>query len=150
MGGWTRRLQCPKCHAVFDYEFIPGASFTAVRLGTSRYLRCPICRRFSVFPMSRTEVPGLAHAIGTPASKGLTLDNGAPATALVPKFSDVAATARWTLLLLIPFVLWIILAVLFLPKPEPALVLSLVGAAGFIGIVALLVYRSRLTRVAAA
>ncbi|HTZ61560.1 MAG TPA: hypothetical protein VMC82_02805 [Thermoplasmata archaeon] len=57
--GWTRRLTCPKCGGAFDYEFIPGASFTAIRLGTSRYMRCPICRRFSVFKMTGPETAPL-------------------------------------------------------------------------------------------
>jgi len=54
---WTRtiHLTCPKCATGFDFEFIPGASLTGLRLGSSRYMRCPICRRFSVFPMHPAE-----------------------------------------------------------------------------------------------
>lgn len=48
---WTRHLTCPKCGGEFEYEFVPGGSLTAIRLGTSRYMRCPICRRFSVFSL---------------------------------------------------------------------------------------------------
>jgi hypothetical protein len=52
---WTRHLKCPKCGGEFDYEFVPGASFTAIRLGTSRYMRCPLCHKFSVFSMKVTD-----------------------------------------------------------------------------------------------
>jgi hypothetical protein len=48
---WTRHLKCPKCGGEFDYEFVPGASLTAIRLGTSRYMRCPLCHKFSVFSL---------------------------------------------------------------------------------------------------
>ena len=57
----TRRLLCPKCGGTFDYEFVPGVSFTAIRLGTSRYMRCPICQKFSMFKMTGFDpaaVPG--------------------------------------------------------------------------------------------
>ncbi len=45
------RLSCPKCHREFDYDWVPGASFTAVRLGPSRYMACPLCRRWSMFDL---------------------------------------------------------------------------------------------------
>ncbi len=50
------RLTCPKCHRVFDYDWIPGASFTAVRLGTGRYMACPLCGRWSYFDLYGTLV----------------------------------------------------------------------------------------------
>ncbi|MGI0129814.1 MAG: hypothetical protein ACREDE_08855 [Thermoplasmata archaeon] len=65
----TRPLTCPKCGSAFDYEFIPGASMTAIRLGNSRYMRCPICRKFSVFKMTGPEAP-LTPASVPPASGG--------------------------------------------------------------------------------
>jgi hypothetical protein len=51
------RLTCPRCHQTFDYDYVPGASFTAVRLGTSRYMRCPLCRRRSTFDLVSTRIP---------------------------------------------------------------------------------------------
>ncbi len=45
------RLTCPKCGKEFDYDWIPGGSLTAVRLGPSRYMACPICHKWSVFPI---------------------------------------------------------------------------------------------------
>ncbi len=61
------RLDCPKCHRTFDYDWIPGASFSAVRLGTSRYMACPLCGRWSVFPIYRTMVPRPAGGVREPA-----------------------------------------------------------------------------------
>lgn len=48
----TVPLTCPKCQGRFDYAFVPGASVTAFRLGTGRYLACPVCRRWSYFPLT--------------------------------------------------------------------------------------------------
>ncbi len=50
-------LTCKKCHQAFDYDFVPGASVTAVRLGGSRYMACPLCRRWSVFDIRSNIVP---------------------------------------------------------------------------------------------
>jgi formate dehydrogenase maturation protein FdhE len=57
------RLACPKCHGAFDYAFVPGASATSLRLGTGRYMACPLCRRWSVFrlagaPLTEPSPPG--------------------------------------------------------------------------------------------
>ena len=51
------RLTCPKCSKTFDYDFVPGASVTALRLGTSRYMACPLCHRWSSFDMNTTRIP---------------------------------------------------------------------------------------------
>jgi hypothetical protein len=61
----TVRLTCPKCGGSFDYEFIPGASFSAIRLGTSRYMRCPLCHKFAVFRMRDAPAAGPPPS-GTP------------------------------------------------------------------------------------
>lgn len=59
------RLTCPKCQRTFDFDYIPGASVTALRLGTGRYMACPLCHKFSVFEfrghqVARTEPPPTA------------------------------------------------------------------------------------------
>ena len=46
------RLTCPKCGGSFEYAFVPGASLSSLRLGASRYLACPLCRRWSVIRLS--------------------------------------------------------------------------------------------------
>jgi hypothetical protein len=51
------RLTCPKCHETFDYDYVPGVSFTTVRLGAGRYMPCPKCRRWSYFNLVRTRIP---------------------------------------------------------------------------------------------
>lgn len=51
------RLVCPKCQLTFDYDFVPGAAVTAIRLGTSRYMACPLCHRWSTFDLSATRIP---------------------------------------------------------------------------------------------
>jgi hypothetical protein len=43
------QLVCPKCHRSFSYQWVPGYSLTAVRLGKSRYMACPLCRSWSIF-----------------------------------------------------------------------------------------------------
>jgi len=70
----TRRLLCPKCGTTFDYDFVPGASFTAFRLGNARYMRCPICHKFSTFKMTGPDAsalpPTTASVTGTPPPPG--------------------------------------------------------------------------------
>jgi hypothetical protein len=65
---WTRHLTCPKCGGQFDYEFVPGASLTAIRLGTSRYMRCPLCHRFAIFSLRAPKDQALLAADTTAPS----------------------------------------------------------------------------------
>lgn len=51
------RLTCPKCGRTFDYDWVPGAALTAVRLGRGRYMACPICHHWSYFDMLATMRP---------------------------------------------------------------------------------------------
>ena len=53
------RLTCPKCHQTFDYDYVPGASLTAVRLGTSRYMECPLCHQWSIFDLASNRIPAV-------------------------------------------------------------------------------------------
>ncbi len=53
---WKSALKCPKCGKEFVFEYVPGASFTAFRLGRSRYMACPICHRWSVFNLHDTRI----------------------------------------------------------------------------------------------
>ena len=51
-------LVCPRCNGTFNYQFVPGASFTSLRLGTSRFMKCPLCGKWSVIKIvSRPVVP---------------------------------------------------------------------------------------------
>ncbi len=60
---WVRlsHLQCPKCGAGFDYAWVPGVSFTAIRLGRSRSFACPVCGQWSVFDIWDTKVDPETH-----------------------------------------------------------------------------------------
>ncbi|HEV2448975.1 MAG TPA: hypothetical protein VGU43_01020, partial [Thermoplasmata archaeon] len=49
-------LRCPKCQQEFDYDWVPGASFTSVRLGKGRYMACPLCHQRSYFYIYDTMV----------------------------------------------------------------------------------------------
>jgi hypothetical protein len=40
----TSIVECPHCHYRFNYEFIPGASFTSICLGSARIFKCPNCK----------------------------------------------------------------------------------------------------------
>jgi hypothetical protein len=59
--GFLSHLKCEKCGTEFDYAWIPGVSFTSVRLGSSRIFRCPVCRKFSVFDIWDTRVDRRTH-----------------------------------------------------------------------------------------
>jgi hypothetical protein len=50
------RLTCPKCGQTFDYDWAPGAAITALRLGSSRYMACPLCHKWSAFDIKSTIV----------------------------------------------------------------------------------------------
>jgi hypothetical protein len=45
----TSIVECPHCHYRFNYEFIPGASFTSIRLGPARIFKCPNCKELHKF-----------------------------------------------------------------------------------------------------
>jgi DNA-directed RNA polymerase subunit RPC12/RpoP len=51
---YTSRLTCPKCGKQFDYEWVPGGSFSAVRLVNKRHIRCPNCHAWSTFEILTT------------------------------------------------------------------------------------------------
>jgi hypothetical protein len=55
---YTSRLSCPKCGKPFDYKWVPGGSLTTVRLGPTRYMRCPLCHEWSDFDIVTTRVQG--------------------------------------------------------------------------------------------
>jgi hypothetical protein len=50
------RLTCPKCSQPFNYDWVPGVSLRAVRLGKGRYMTCPLCHQWSYFDIYDTMV----------------------------------------------------------------------------------------------
>ena len=61
-------LTCPKCNGQFNYQFAPGASFTSLRLGRSRYMKCPLCGKWSVIKIVGPPVTPSDQT--TPTKKG--------------------------------------------------------------------------------
>jgi len=61
-------LACPKCNRQFNYQFAPGASFTSLRLGRSRYMKCPLCGKWSVIKIVGPPVTPSDQT--TPTKKG--------------------------------------------------------------------------------
>ncbi|MGD0978997.1 MAG: hypothetical protein ABR962_07650 [Candidatus Bathyarchaeia archaeon] len=51
---YTSKLTCPKCGKMFNYNWVPGGSFTSLRLGSKRYPRCPHCHKWSTYPIMST------------------------------------------------------------------------------------------------
>ena len=78
------KLECVKCGYRFNYQFIPGASVTSVRLGAARYMRCPGCRRWGKFSLS-----------------------SAGSDAGLPTYSDYRMTARYLPVFVVPIGAWI-------------------------------------------
>jgi hypothetical protein len=58
-------LVCPKCNGQFNYQFVPGASFTSLRLGRSRYMKCPLCGKWSVIKVVARPVAPADQALAT-------------------------------------------------------------------------------------
>ncbi len=67
MIGIKTKVTCPKCHQTFDYEFIPGASVTAVRLGNYRYMKCQKCGKWTFFNVIKNASPEDKKVIGLSA-----------------------------------------------------------------------------------
>ena len=59
---YTSMLTCSRCGQTFEYNWVPLASFSAFRLGTSRYLQCPLCKEWSTFDIKTTRVVQEASA----------------------------------------------------------------------------------------
>jgi len=53
---YTSILTCSKCGKQFDYHWVPGGSFSAIRLGNKRYIRCPNCHEWSTYKIKSTRI----------------------------------------------------------------------------------------------
>lgn len=53
---YTSRLTCPRCKRNFNYHWVPGGSFLALRYGNHRKLKCPYCQTVSMFDIAHTRV----------------------------------------------------------------------------------------------
>ena len=54
-------LRCKKRGVEFDYSYVPGGSLTSFRLGRSRFMRCPNCKKWSVFNLVDTRIDPNTH-----------------------------------------------------------------------------------------
>ncbi|MFY9716992.1 MAG: hypothetical protein WAK40_03540 [Thermoplasmata archaeon] len=106
----TLPLDCPSCHRSFNYEYIPGASVSAVRLGGRRYMRCPLCGKFAFFDLRSPR------------------NAGTPPSPHAATFNDRRLTLRWLALFVAPAVAVVTGLGLLLPRPEPAVWAALGGA----------------------
>ena len=52
----TSRLTCSRCGGTFDYNWLPGGSFDAIRWGKYRFMRCQICGKASWFDIWSTRI----------------------------------------------------------------------------------------------
>ncbi len=130
---WSRRLRCPHCQGEFDYDFVPGMSVTALRLGTSRYMRCPLCRRWGRFPLTRPKDAGsraASESTGVPPPEDKARrTGGAPVRSrAVSRFNDRRPMARWGALVIAPAAALILLGVLLYPSTMAEIPLVAAGA----------------------
>ncbi|MGD0728466.1 MAG: hypothetical protein ABR981_00100 [Candidatus Micrarchaeaceae archaeon] len=44
-------MKCNNCSKEFDYSFFPLVSITSIRLGSSRYFKCPFCKKTQTFDL---------------------------------------------------------------------------------------------------
>lgn len=66
---FTSRLTCPKCGHAWDYRWIPGASFTGVRMWNEREMRCPQCGKWSPFDIKGLRVKESDEPSPSPAPR---------------------------------------------------------------------------------
>jgi hypothetical protein len=122
----TVPLACPACGRSFNYEYLPGVSVSAVRLGGRRYMRCPLCDKFGLFDLRSPRIAG------TPPSPQATT------------YSDRRHALRWIAIFLAPGMVVVFALGILLPRPEPALwAVLLAGAIIVVGTI-VLVYRATL------
>jgi hypothetical protein len=53
---YTSRLKCPHCGKQFNYHWIPGATYTSLRYGNRRHLRCPYCHQQATYNIASTRI----------------------------------------------------------------------------------------------
>lgn len=124
----TSILECNKCRFRFNYRFIPGASISAMRLGTSRYMRCPKCNRFGLFSLMR---------FGTDPK--------------LRTYSDARITARSMPLIMAPLAAWLVVSIVWLRPlikgPAVAVLIAAPTVAIAVGGALLLMLTARLQEV---
>lgn len=121
------RLTCPKCGQPFDYDYIPGASTSAIRLGGSRYMACPLCGKFSTFPIRA------ARKAGAGAMAGLN----------VPAYSDSRLLARRLPWLFLPIAAGLLALVWYATYPVLVLWIEIASVVVFVLLAGVLLIAGR-------
>ncbi|MGD0588534.1 MAG: hypothetical protein ABSA63_07065 [Thermoplasmata archaeon] len=99
---------------------------TAVRLGNSRYMRCPLCHRFATFRLNRAKDGGPQSTPGEPTSPPTSdARAGSSATRPFPRFDDRRTSMRWIGVLLAPAVALALFAAFVPLSTKTALVVLL-------------------------
>jgi hypothetical protein len=101
----TRHLGCSNCGSEFDYDFVPGVSATSFRLGNSRYMRCPLCRKFGIFSLARATDGArrdLTPGAVLPSGRAPASDEPLPSRRVGPRFNDRGPLFRWLILVVAP------------------------------------------------
>ncbi len=92
------RLTCPRCGGHFEYEYVPGVSFSAFRLGWKRYMKCALCGKWETFDLRADRQPA---GVLPPQS--------------VPTYSDRRLLKRRGLWILVPVAV-ILISLIWIPS----------------------------------
>ncbi len=117
---------------------MPGMSVTGLRLGTSRYMRCPLCRQWGKFLLTRPErerstaTPGAAR-VPPPEPRGGRTGEAPLRSRAVPRFNDRRPLARWGAPVIVLATVLILSGVL-LDLPTTAELLLAVSGAVVLGV----------------
>jgi hypothetical protein len=126
-------MLCLKCDQIFDYEYFRGVSVTALRFGSTRYMRCPLCGQYSRFNMTGPEPSSFPSEGGLastpPGGLGYWVRGVASADGTVPKFSDVRLTLLWTLGVVVPALGAVLIVSILLLRPPNSSV-AIIGITG--------------------
>lgn len=76
-------LHCAHCGYHFNLEYVPGVSFSALRLGVGRSFKCPKCRTRGLFDLSVSRRDPGAATYRDPVGRGAAALAGILATGLV-------------------------------------------------------------------
>ena len=135
----TRTLLCPHCGGEFEYDLVPGMSVTAVRLGGSRYMRCPLCHRFATFRLEDRSAHVAPDTSGRPprASASSAGPGEGSTRSLLPRFNDRSTLVRWIGVLVAPALVLALVAA-FVPLSTGAAAGVLVASGAFLAVATIL------------
>ncbi|MFZ0699072.1 MAG: hypothetical protein WAN74_02610 [Thermoplasmata archaeon] len=122
-------LTCPHCGGHFEYDFVWGASPSAIRLGTKRYMKCPLCSRWGTFDLRADRQPAGTLSPETP-----------------PTYSDRRLVVRRLSWILVPIAVILISLIWSTSYPNFVLGIDIVMLVVLLLVMGLLLATSRLPR----